>query len=83
MKRRVRIEITENVLILSPFVSSIFITMSYLANVALVCDDVDFDEPMEVGHEEEKAALTEDAKPEPKAVVKVEPNAALQNHVLL
>ncbi|XP_029004027.1 DNA polymerase alpha catalytic subunit [Betta splendens] len=52
-------------------------------NVALVCDDVDFDEPMEVGHEEEKPALTEHVEPEPKAVVKVEPKAALLNPLLL
>lgn len=62
-----------------------FITMSFSANDALVCDGVDFDEPMEVGHEEEKPEVTEDAESECKAapVVKVEPKAEPQVPVLL
>uniref|UniRef100_A0A7N5ZZV3 DNA polymerase n=1 Tax=Anabas testudineus TaxID=64144 RepID=A0A7N5ZZV3_ANATE len=49
----------------------------FSANDSLVCDGVDFDEPMEVGHEEDMSAVTEDAEPEPKvaAAVKVEPKA--------
>lgn len=61
-------------------------TMFFSANDALVCDGVDFDEPMEVGHEEEMSAVTEDVEPEPKAaaaVVKVEPKAEPQDPVLL
>ncbi|XP_026219892.1 LOW QUALITY PROTEIN: DNA polymerase alpha catalytic subunit [Anabas testudineus] len=55
------------------------------ANDSLVCDGVDFDEPMEVGHEEDMSAVTEDAEPEPKvaAAVKVEPKAEPQDPVLL
>lgn len=57
----------------------------FSANDSLVCDGVDFDEPMEVGHEEDMSAVTEDAEPEPKvaAAVKVEPKAEPQDPVLL
>lgn len=50
-----------------------------------MCDGVDFDEPMEVGHEEEMSAVTEDVEPEPKAaaVVKVESKTEPQDPVLL
>lgn len=59
-------------------------TMFLSGNDALVCDGVDFDEPMEVGHEEETSAVTEDVEPEPKAaVVKVEPKAEPQDPILL
>lgn len=55
-------------------------------NDALEFDGVDFDEPMEVDHEEEKPAVKEE--PKPKAVsaevaVKVEPKAEPQDPVLL
>ncbi|KAL7374271.1 hypothetical protein ABVT39_025356 [Epinephelus coioides] len=56
-------------------------------NDALAFDGVDFDEPMEVGlEEEEKPALKDDAEPSPKAAamaVKVEPKAEPQDPVLL
>uniref|UniRef100_A0A8D3CJN3 DNA polymerase n=1 Tax=Scophthalmus maximus TaxID=52904 RepID=A0A8D3CJN3_SCOMX len=51
-----------------------FTSVSFLVNDALAFDGVDFDEPMEVGGEEEKPAVTEEAEPESKmAAVKVEP----------
>uniref|UniRef100_A0A8D3E841 DNA polymerase n=1 Tax=Scophthalmus maximus TaxID=52904 RepID=A0A8D3E841_SCOMX len=50
-----------------------FTSVSFLVNDALAFDGVDFDEPMEVGGEEEKPAVTEEAEPESKmAAVKVE-----------
>ncbi|XP_035475430.1 DNA polymerase alpha catalytic subunit isoform X1 [Scophthalmus maximus] len=53
-------------------------------NDALAFDGVDFDEPMEVGGEEEKPAVTEEAEPESKmAAVKVEPKEEPQDPVLL
>ncbi|XP_039983546.1 DNA polymerase alpha catalytic subunit isoform X2 [Xiphias gladius] len=56
-------------------------------NDALVFDGVDFDEPMEVGLEEEKPSVTEDAEPESKVsaipAVKVEPKAEPWDPVLL
>uniref|UniRef100_A0A4W6CIR0 DNA polymerase n=1 Tax=Lates calcarifer TaxID=8187 RepID=A0A4W6CIR0_LATCA len=56
-----------------------FIAMCFLENDAMAFDGVDFDEPMEVGLEEEKPAVTEDAEFESKAstvaAVKVEPKA--------
>ncbi|XP_067343066.1 DNA polymerase alpha catalytic subunit isoform X2 [Channa argus] len=53
-----------------------------------MCDGVDFDEPMEVGLEDERPAATEDADPELKAaaaaaVVKLEPKAEPQDPLLL
>lgn len=58
-----------------------------LVNDALAFDGVDFDEPMEVGLEEEKPAVTEAAEPESKvgamAAVKVEPKAERPDPVLL
>uniref|UniRef100_A0A3B5AJM4 DNA polymerase n=1 Tax=Stegastes partitus TaxID=144197 RepID=A0A3B5AJM4_9TELE len=52
---------------------------------ALAFDGVDFDEPMEVGLEEEKPDLKDDAEPEPKAAaeVKVEPKDENQDPILL
>ncbi|XP_026148395.1 DNA polymerase alpha catalytic subunit [Mastacembelus armatus] len=55
-------------------------------NGTMVFDGVDFDEPMEVGLEEEKLVLKEDAKPEPEtaaAEIKVEPKSELRDPVLL
>ena len=52
-------------------------------NDALAFDEVDFDEPMEVGVEEEKPELKDDVEPSPKAAVKVEPKAEPQDPVLL
>ncbi|XP_040922222.1 DNA polymerase alpha catalytic subunit [Toxotes jaculatrix] len=56
-------------------------------NDSLAFDGVDFDEPMEVGLEEAKPAVTEDAELETKvaagAAVKVEPKAEPQDPVLL
>lgn len=61
--------------------------MCFSVNDALAFDGVDFDEPMEVGlEEEEKPALKDDAEPSPKAAavaVKVEPKAEPQDPVLL
>ena len=61
-------------------------TIYFPANDALAFDGVDFDEPMEVGLEEEEPAVKEDAEPVPKAAevaVKVEPKAEPQDPVLL
>uniref|UniRef100_A0A4W6CIK6 DNA polymerase n=1 Tax=Lates calcarifer TaxID=8187 RepID=A0A4W6CIK6_LATCA len=56
-------------------------------NDAMAFDGVDFDEPMEVGLEEEKPAVTEDAEFESKAstvaAVKVEPKAEPRDPILL
>lgn len=55
-------------------------------NDALVFDGVDFDEPMEVGLEEEKSAVKDEAEPkavEAKVAVKVEPKSEPQDPVLL
>ncbi|XP_023272748.1 DNA polymerase alpha catalytic subunit [Seriola lalandi dorsalis] len=56
-------------------------------NEALAFDGVDFDEPMEVGLEEEKPAVTENTEPETKVAavtaVKVEPKAEPKDPVLL
>lgn len=63
-----------------------FMVTCFSANDALEFDGVDFDEPMEVDHEEEKPAVKEE--PKPKAVsaqvaVKVEPKAEPQDPALL
>lgn len=53
---------------------------------ALAFDGVDFDEPMEVGFEEEKPAVKDEAEPkaaEAKVAVKVEPKPETQDPVLL
>lgn len=61
-----------------------FMTMCFSGNDALAFDEVDFDEPMEVGVEEEKPELKDDAEPSPKAAaVKVEPKAEPRDPVLL
>lgn len=62
-----------------------FMTMCFSVNDALAFDGVDFDEPMEVGLEEEKLAVKEDAEPKAAAevAVKVEPKAEPQDPVLL
>ncbi|XP_029313854.1 DNA polymerase alpha catalytic subunit isoform X1 [Cottoperca gobio] len=53
-------------------------------NGALAFDSVDFDEPMEVGLEDEKPAPKDDAEPSTKAAaVKVEPKAEPQDPVLV
>ncbi|KAG8009409.1 DNA polymerase alpha catalytic subunit [Nibea albiflora] len=54
-------------------------------NDALAFDGVDFDEPMEVGLEEEKPVLKDDVEPKAtaKVAVKVEPKAEPQDPVLL
>lgn len=54
-------------------------------NDALAFDGVDFDEPMEVGLEEENPAVREDAETKASSVaaVKVEPKAEPQDPVLL
>lgn len=61
--------------------------MCFLENDAMAFDGVDFDEPMEVGLEEEKPAVTEDAEFESKAstvaAVKVEPKAEPRDPILL
>ncbi len=61
--------------------------MCFSVNDALVFDEVDFDEPMEVGLEEEeekKPAVKDDAEPKATlASVKVEPKAEPQDPVLL
>lgn len=61
-------------------------TLCFSENDPLAFDGVDFDEPMEVGLEEEKPALKDDAESSPKAAavaVKVEPKAEPQDPVLL
>ncbi|XP_034428633.1 DNA polymerase alpha catalytic subunit isoform X1 [Hippoglossus hippoglossus] len=56
-------------------------------NDSLAFDGVDFDEPMEVGLEEQKPVVTEDAEPGSKvgavAAVKVEPKAECPDSVLM
>ncbi|KAE8279948.1 DNA polymerase alpha catalytic subunit [Larimichthys crocea] len=54
-------------------------------NDALAFDGVDFDEPMEVGLEEEKPVVTDDVEPKAtaKVAVKAEPKAEPQDPVLL
>lgn len=54
----------------------------FCSSEPVVCDGVDFDEPMEVGPEEQRGGATE-AEPEVAAVVKVEPEAEPQDPVLL
>lgn len=65
--------------------TDLFITICFSVNDALAFDGVDFDEPMEVGLEEEKPALKDDAEPSSKTVaaVKVVPKAEPQDPVLL
>lgn len=68
-----------------PYNSLPFMIMCFSANDALAFDGVDFDEPMEVGLEEEKPAVKDDAEPKaaPDVAVKVEPKAEPQDPVLL
>lgn len=62
----------------------LFMAICFLVNDAMAFDGVDFDEPMEVGLEEEKPAVQEEAKPESKvATVKVEPKVEPQKNILL
>lgn len=64
-----------------PFYENVF-----LVNDTLGFDGVDFDEPMEVGLEEETPALKDNAESSHKAegaAVKVEPKAEPQDPVLL
>lgn len=61
-----------------------FVTICFSGNDALAFDGVDFDEPMEVGLEEEKPAIKDDAETKAAAApVKVEPKAEPQDPVLL
>lgn len=61
-------------------------TMCFSVNDALAFDGMDFDEPMEVGLEEEKPADKDEAEPKAAAAevaVKVEPKAEPRDPVLL
>lgn len=60
--------------------------LCFSVNDALAFDGVDFDEPMEVGLEEEKPIVKDEAGPKAGAAevaVKVEHKAELQDPVLL
>ncbi len=60
--------------------------MFFSVNDTLAFDGVDFDEPMEVGLEEEKPAVRDDTEPKSAAAevtVKVEPKVEPQDPVLL
>lgn len=61
------------------------LTLCFSANDALAFYGVDFDEPMEVGLEEEKPAVKDETEPKAAAevAVKVEPKAEPQDPVLL
>lgn len=61
-------------------------TLFLPVNDAMAFDGVDFDEPMEVGLEEEKPALKDETElkaVEAKVAVKVEPKSEPQDPVLL
>lgn len=88
MKRRVRKTDTT----VLPFVPSLLsssalpvMTLCFSGNDALAFDGVDFDEPMEVGLEEEKPVMKDDVEPKAtaKVAVKAEPKAEPQDPVLL
>lgn len=62
--------------------------MRFTENDTSAFDGVDFDEPMEVGFEEEKTDVKGDPEPEPKTVmemaaVKAQPEAKTQDPLLL
>lgn len=71
----------------SPFSSFFFFTLTrFSVNEALEFDEVDFDEPMEVEHEEEKPAVKEESMPKavaPEISVKAELKAEPQDPVLM